>query len=85
MKALAQKKKERTVLSDELEQYRLCDPDVLKEVKQQTRVAMDATNRWTGISIYLSSICLSIYLYNYLFINLYIYPSIYLLDRSIER
>ena len=47
-KKLADLKTLRTSLAQELEQYKSCDPQVLKELKQQTVVAQEAANRWTG-------------------------------------
>ena len=32
----------------ELEKYKACDPEVVEEMRQQTRMAKDAANRWTG-------------------------------------
>ena len=46
--SLARKEKEKQALSTELERYKVCDPQVLKEISQQTKVAVDAANRWTG-------------------------------------
>ena len=34
-------------LENELEQYRECDPEVLKTLKNETGIAKDAANRWT--------------------------------------
>ena len=47
-KKLTDLKTLRTSLAQELEQYKSCDPQVLKELKQQTVVAHEAANRWTG-------------------------------------
>ena len=35
----------------ELEKYKACDPEVVEEMRQQTRMAKDAANRWTGGSL----------------------------------
>ncbi|XP_065893401.1 meiotic nuclear division protein 1 homolog [Dysidea avara] len=37
----------RQQLSTELEKYKNCDPERLKEIRKETTVAMDAANRWT--------------------------------------
>lgn len=47
LKALKQKEGEKKKLLEELEVYKECDPDVLKEIELQTKVAHEAANRWT--------------------------------------
>lgn len=42
---------EKSRLETELERYRECDPEVIAEVKQQTQVAKEAANRWTGMAV----------------------------------
>ena len=49
LERLAQQEQENSKLKAELEKYRECDPQVLEEVKQQTMVAREAANRWTGV------------------------------------
>jgi hypothetical protein len=39
---------EKTQMEAELERYRECDPDVIEELKQETKIAKEAGNRWTG-------------------------------------
>ena len=39
---------EKSQLDTELERYRECDPEVIEEVKQETKTAKEAANRWTG-------------------------------------
>lgn len=46
---LAQKEEELAQLNSELQKYRECDPEVMQEMKEETVVAKDAANRWTGI------------------------------------
>ena len=41
-------KKEREGLLGELERYKVCDPQVLRELQVKTKVAVDSANRWTG-------------------------------------
>ena len=48
---LANKTAERQELVTQLEKYRECDPEVLEQVKQKTKVAMEAANRWTGWTV----------------------------------
>lgn len=47
LKALEEKKAMKNALGNELEQYKACDPETLKELRQQTQVAVAAANRWT--------------------------------------
>lgn len=53
---LEERKKEQTRLLTELDQYKLCDPQVIKQLKQETSTAIDATNRWTG-TLYIINYC----------------------------
>lgn len=45
---LSEVKSETSKLESELEKYRECDPEVIEAVKQETKVAKEAANRWTG-------------------------------------
>ncbi|XP_065893128.1 meiotic nuclear division protein 1 homolog [Dysidea avara] len=47
----------RQQLSTELEKYKNCDPERLKEIRKETTVAMDAANRWTENVFSLKSWC----------------------------
>ena len=38
----------RAELCAELEKYRECDPEVMQQMKNETVVAKEAANRWTG-------------------------------------
>ena len=48
---LNKKKLENVSLKKELDQYRQCDPQVLKKLKADTVTAIDAANRWTGMCV----------------------------------
>ncbi|XP_072163372.1 meiotic nuclear division protein 1 homolog [Diadema setosum] len=54
---LSEKESENSRLDAELARYRECDPEVLEEVKQQTLVAKDASNRWTDNVFSIKSWC----------------------------
>lgn len=45
---LRKREEEKKQLLAELERYKECDPEVLEEMKQETKVAKEAANRWTG-------------------------------------
>jgi hypothetical protein len=45
---LAKKEAELQTLQTELNKYRECDPEVMEKMKEETAVAKDAVNRWTG-------------------------------------
>lgn len=47
LEALQKKQSQRKVLTTELEQYKSCDPQTLKELREGTTVAKEAANRWT--------------------------------------
>ncbi|XP_037514452.1 meiotic nuclear division protein 1 homolog [Rhipicephalus sanguineus] len=47
MSKLSELERDRDEVSAELDKHRDCDPEVLEEVKKQTLVAKEATNRWT--------------------------------------
>ncbi len=47
LEKLQEKEKESTELKAKLEQLRECDPEVLKEVREQSVVAKESANRWT--------------------------------------
>ena len=36
-------------LEAELEEYKTCDPEIMQQMKKETRLALDASNRWTGL------------------------------------
>ncbi|XP_060573242.1 meiotic nuclear division protein 1 homolog [Ruditapes philippinarum] len=44
---LSEMQGEKTQMEAELERYRECDPDVIEELKQETKIAKEASNRWT--------------------------------------
>ncbi|XP_060597711.1 meiotic nuclear division protein 1 homolog [Ruditapes philippinarum] len=44
---LSEMQGEKTRMEAELERYRECDPDVIEELKQETKIAKEAGNRWT--------------------------------------
>ena len=46
---------EKTQMEAELERYRECDPGVIEGLKQEIKVAKEASNRWTG------NLCFSVY------------------------
>ena len=39
---------EKKELETELERYKECDPEVIEEMKKETKMAKEAANRWTG-------------------------------------
>ncbi len=45
---LSSVKSEVAGLRTELERYRECDPEVMQQMKEETVVAKEAANRWTG-------------------------------------
>ena len=45
---MSEKQGERAELQKELERYRECDPEVIDAMKEETKVAKEAANRWTG-------------------------------------
>ncbi|CAI8029570.1 Meiotic nuclear division protein 1 homolog [Geodia barretti] len=47
LKSLREKQGLKKRLADELSQYRDCDPAAITHMREQTRIAVDATNRWT--------------------------------------
>uniref|UniRef100_A0A3P9MTE2 Meiotic nuclear division protein 1 homolog n=1 Tax=Poecilia reticulata TaxID=8081 RepID=A0A3P9MTE2_POERE len=47
MKQLQFLREERTKLQAELEKYRECDPDIIKEMRKSNVVAKEAVSRWT--------------------------------------
>lgn len=47
MSKLSDLERDRDKVLAELEKHKDCDPEVLEEVKKQTLVAKEATNRWT--------------------------------------
>ena len=48
LERLSEKHGERAELQKELERYRECDPEVIDAMKEETKVAKEAANRWTG-------------------------------------
>ena len=50
LKHLGEKRQELQQLQTELERYRECDPEVLKQMAVEGDIAKEATNRWTGRS-----------------------------------
>ncbi len=48
LQQLETRKKEKKELALELEGHRACDPGRMKELRGETTVAKEATNRWTG-------------------------------------
>ena len=48
LQELAAQKCRREELLGELEKYKACDPEVMEQMKQQTHMAREAANRWTG-------------------------------------
>ena len=48
LERLSEKQGERAELQKELERYRECDPEVIDAMKEETKVAKEAANRWTG-------------------------------------
>lgn len=53
---LSEVQTQKSQLEAELERYRECDPEVIEEVRQETVVAKEAANRWTGLHLSCSSI-----------------------------
>lgn len=51
LSALEKKRAQKIMFVKELEQYKSCDPQTLKELREGTAVAVEAANRWTGIII----------------------------------
>lgn len=51
MKKLTKKTTERDDLLKELQTYKENDPEVLENMKKEAKVAHEAANRWTGMSI----------------------------------
>ncbi|XP_048797610.1 meiotic nuclear division protein 1 homolog isoform X2 [Lagopus muta] len=47
VKELAALRQEKEQLKAEIEKYRECDPDVVEEMRQTSKVAKEAANRWT--------------------------------------
>ncbi|XP_042726523.1 meiotic nuclear division protein 1 homolog [Lagopus leucura] len=47
VKELAALRQEKEQLRAEIEKYRECDPDVVEEMRQTSKVAKEAANRWT--------------------------------------
>ena len=50
---LAERKEQKKKLEAELEKYKACDPERMKQLQSETTVAKEAANRWTGMSLYL--------------------------------
>ena len=48
LESLNEKKSQMHELTNELEKYRECDPEVMEEMKRETLTAKEAANRWTG-------------------------------------
>lgn len=48
MKILADKTKQKEEMEAELKAYQDQDPEVIESIKQQTQLAHEAANRWTG-------------------------------------
>jgi len=38
-------------LLEELDRHKDCDPEVMEQMKEETSVAREAANRWTGLSV----------------------------------
>ena len=53
LRDLAGRKQRKEKLLVELEKYKACDPEVMELMKQQTLMAKEAANRWTGNMILL--------------------------------
>ena len=53
---LSRKKAEHERLSADLQRYHDCDPEVMEQMKQETLVAKEAANRWTGKSSWIVNI-----------------------------
>lgn len=45
---LNKKREELHQLEAELEKYRECDPEVVAQMREESKVAKEAANRWTG-------------------------------------
>ena len=48
LKMLAEKREQKKRLEAELEKYKACDPERMKELQTEATVAKEAANRWTG-------------------------------------
>lgn len=48
MSMLEKKTKEKNELLQELEVFKENDPELMEKMQNETRVALDAANRWTG-------------------------------------
>jgi hypothetical protein len=57
LKSLREKQGLKKRLADELSQYRDCDPATITHMREQTRIAVDATNRWTDNVFSVKSWC----------------------------
>lgn len=43
-------------LEEEVTRYRDCDPEVMQQMKEESGTALDAANRWTGLSYMLVTV-----------------------------
>ncbi|XP_077866462.1 meiotic nuclear division protein 1 homolog isoform X2 [Saccoglossus kowalevskii] len=57
LKELQEKEKQKSHFLSELEMYKECDPEVLKEIQNETGVAKEAVNRWTDNVFNIKSWC----------------------------
>jgi predicted ArsR family transcriptional regulator len=57
LKSLEEKKEMKKRLASELSQFKDCDPATITSIREQTRVAVDATNRWTDNVFAVKSWC----------------------------
>lgn len=57
LKSLQERQSLKKRLVNELSQYKDCDPATITNIREQTRVAVDATNRWTDNVFSVKSWC----------------------------
>ena len=48
---LSKLQSEKKKLLEELDRHKECDPEVMEQMKEDTVVAREAANRWTGTSL----------------------------------
>ncbi|XP_037081427.1 meiotic nuclear division protein 1 homolog [Pollicipes pollicipes] len=57
LKDLAGRRQERARLDAEIAKYKDCDPEALEAMRQQSRIAIEAANRWTDNIFNIKSWC----------------------------
>ncbi|CAL4059300.1 unnamed protein product [Meganyctiphanes norvegica] len=57
LERIAAAENQRNLLTQEIQKFRDCDPEVIEQMKKETQIATDAVNRWTDNIFSIKSWC----------------------------